>query len=289
MRGWRLLSIMCCWVTGCSAPEPTAAEPAAAPLTVVSGSENPSPADTVAAPEGARRSTQEQGGIPPKIVEIVTAPDRSDADRALDEGRHPAQTLAFLGAKPGMKVAEIAAGTGYTAELLARSVAPGGTVYAVNSKWVLDRFAQKPWTDRLSKPVMTNVVRLDRPFDDPFPSDVRDLDLVCIVLFYHDFVWMESDRAKLNAAVMRALKPGGTYVIIDHSAQPGSGTRDAKTLHRIDEDTVLREVREAGFQLVEEGTFLENPQDTRDWSAAPSAAAERRGTSDRFVLKFVKP
>ena len=219
----------------------------------------------------------------------VAASDRSADDRALDEGRQPAAMLAFFGIAPGMKVAELGAGGGYTAELLARTVGPTGKVWAQNSQFLLDRFAQKPWTERLQKPVMANVVRLDRPFDDPFPPDVKDLDAVLIVLFYHDTYWQKVDREKMNAAVMRVLKPGGVYGIVDHSAKAGSGENDVETLHRIEESTLRADVEKAGFVLESGADFLKRPDDTRDWSASPRTAGEKRGTSDRFVLKFVKP
>ena len=110
-----------------------------------------------------------------------------------------------------------------------------------------------------------------------------------VVLFYHDTVWMETDRAKMNAAVFKALKPGGIYAIVDHSAKAGSGLADVKTFHRVDEKNVREEILKAGFKLESEASFLRNPTDTRDWNDSPSAAGDRRGTSDRFVLKFVKP
>ena len=219
----------------------------------------------------------------------VAAADRSADDRALDEGRDPGAMLAFFGIAPGMKVAELGAGGGYTAELLARTVGPSGKVYAQNSQFLLDRFAQKPWTERLQKPVMANVVRLDRPFDDPFPPEVQDLDAVLIVLFYHDTYWQKVDRAKMNAAVMRVLKPGGVYGIVDHSAAAGRGANDVESLHRIEESTLRADVEQAGFVLAGSADFLKRPDDTRDWSASPRTAGEKRGTSDRFVLKFVKP
>jgi predicted methyltransferase len=215
--------------------------------------------------------------------------ERSDADRALDPGRHPTETMAFFGIAPGQHVAEIGSGSGYTAELLARAVGPTGTVYGQNPKWLLEKFAEKPWSARLAKPVMKNVTRLDREFDDPVPADVKGLDAVISVLFYHDTVWLKVDRDKMNRAAFAALRSGGIYGIIDHSAQPGSGLRDVKTFHRIDEAALKAEVLRAGFKLADEANFLRNPADTRDWSDAPNAAADRRGTSDRFVLKFVKP
>lgn len=207
----------------------------------------------------------------------------------LDAGRKPAEMLAFLGIQPGMKVAELSAGGGYTAELLARAVGPSGVVYAQNSRFILERFAEKPWSERLKKPVMKPVVRVDRELDDPLPPEARDLDAVLLVLFYHDTVWLGTDRDAMNRAIYRALKPGGIYAIIDHSGRDGTGVTEAKTLHRIEEKTVREEVERAGFRLAAEASFLRNPADTRDWNASPMAAADMRGRSDRFVLKFVKP
>ena len=227
--------------------------------------------------------------VPDAVRAIVAAPDRSEADRALDAGRHPAEMLAFFRVAPGMKVAELGAGGGYTAELLARAVGPTGVVYAQNSKFILERFAAKPWTERLAKPVMKRVVRVDREFDDPLPPEARGLDAVFIVLFYHDTVWLKVDRAKMNQAIFAALKPGGVFAVIDHSAKAGTGLADVQTLHRIDEQTLKGEIEQAGFELAAEGDFLRNPGDARDWNDSPSTAGERRGTSDRFVLKFVKP
>jgi predicted methyltransferase len=215
--------------------------------------------------------------------------DRSAEDRALDNGRRPSELLKFFDLRPGMKVAEISSGGGYTTELLARVVAPNGVVYGQNSKFILERFAEKPWSERLKKPVMKNVVRVDREFDDPLPPEAKELDAVVDVLFYHDTVWQKTDRTRMNQSVYNALRKGGAYFIIDHSGRPGTGTSETQTLHRIEEQVVREEVLKAGFQLAAEGDFLRNPADTRDWNASPRAAAEKRGTSDRFVLKFVKP
>jgi predicted methyltransferase len=234
-------------------------------------------------------AAQSEPAVPDFIARAVAAPDRPDSDRALDAGRHPGETLAFFGIRPGQRVAELGAGGGYTTELLARVVGAGGKVYGQNSRFILERFAEKPWTERLTHPALANVVRLDREFDDPLPNDVHDLDAVIVVLFYHDTVWMKVDRDKMNRAVYAALAPGGLYGIVDHSARPGTGSSDVETLHRIEEKVVVEEVERAGFKLEKRGDFLKNPQDARDWNASPRKAAERRGTSDRFVLAFRKP
>jgi predicted methyltransferase len=225
----------------------------------------------------------------PSPEEIVSAPDRTEADRKLDGGRKPIELLRFLKLRPAMRVAELFAGGGYSTELLARAVGPTGVVYGQNTRFVLERFAEKPWSARLGRPVNRNVVRVDRELDDPLPPQAHDLDLVLSNIIYHDAVWQNVDRARMNAAVLRALRPGGRYVICDSSAKPGTGVEAAKTLHRIDEAVVRKEVSEAGFTLVEEGTFLRNPADPRDWNSSPGAAGARRGSSDRFCLAFARP
>jgi predicted methyltransferase len=151
------------------------------------------------------------------------------------------------------------------------------------------KFIEPTWTDRLKKPVMQNVVRVDREMDDPLPPEAKDLDLVVIVLLYHDAVWLKVDRDKMNRAIFAALKPGGAYVVVDHSARAGTGTNDVQSIHRIEQKVVEEEVARAGFKRAAEADFLRNPGDTRDWSTAPNAAGEKRGTSDRFVVSFVKP
>lgn len=249
------------------------------------GSQTPAPAastGTASAP-----ASEEAAGPTPES--IVAAPDRTEADRQLDPGRKPVEFLRFLKLRPGMKVAELVAGGGYTTELLARAVAPTGLVYGQNTPFILERFAAKPWGERLARPVNVNVVRADRPLEDPLPPEARELDLVVSNIVYHDAVWQNVDRTKMNRAVFAALRRGGRYVICDSSAKPATGAAAAETLHRIDEQLVRSEVAAAGFRLAEEGNFLRNPNDTRDWNSAPMAAGERRGTSDRFCLAFEKP
>jgi hypothetical protein len=139
---------------------------------------------------------------------------------------------------------------------------------------------------RTSIPSPLQVVRLDREFDDPFPKDVHDLDMVAIVLTYHDTFWMKANRRKMNAAVFKALRHGGSYVVIDHSAVAGHGAKDVESLHRVDEALVRKEILAAGFKAAGQSEFLRNPADQRDWTVFDKA---RRGTTDRFAIKFVKP
>ena len=102
---------------------------------------------------------------------------------------------------------------------------------------------------------MKDVVPEIRSFDDPVPSDVRDIDLITFLFFYHDTTYMNVDRAEMDRKLFAVLKPGGFLLIADHSALPGQGTSVGKTLHRIEEGTLRKEVEAAGFQLVAEGNF----------------------------------
>lgn len=255
-----------------------ACKPAAAPSEPVSAS-----------PSSAAAPASAGGDASAAAAAIVAAEDRSADDRAIDGQRKPAELLAFLDLKPGMRVAELVAGFGYTSELLARAAGPTGQVYAQNNRFVLERFAEKGWSERLAKPVMKSVVRVDRELDEPLPPEAKDLDAVVMVLFYHDTVWMKVDRARMNTAIFAAVKPGGSFVIIDHSGRPGTGTSESQTLHRIEAVVVRQELEAAGFRLAAEGDFLRHPEDPMDWNASPKAAGEKRGESDRFVYKFVKP
>jgi predicted methyltransferase len=223
------------------------------------------------------------GGKTPDYAAIVAAPDRSDADRQADQRREPAKTLAFTGVKEGMKVLDMEANAGYSTELLARAVGPTGKVYAQDPAKTAERVKDK-FDSRAKSPAMQNVVRVVREYEDPIPPDVSNLDLITFFYAYHDVTYQPVDRAKMNAKMFAALKPGGFLVIADHSAKAGDGVSVAKTLHRIDEATLRQEIEAAGFKFVAEGDFLHHPEDPRDAPIFHSAVPV-----DGFILKFQKP
>jgi len=224
------------------------------------------------------------GTTTPDYRAIVASPDRSEADRKTDQRRKPAELLAFSGVKTGMKVLDVGAGGGYSSELVARAVGPTGVVYAQNSQQMIDNFVKTAFDDRAKKGAMTNVVKSVRDFDELAPAEVKDLDLITMYLVYHDTTYMDVDRAKMDRRLFELLKPGGYLVITDHSAKAGVDPGVGKSLHRIDEALLKREVEAAGFKLVEEANFLRNPGDQRD---APFFKMQT--PTDQFALKFVKP
>jgi predicted methyltransferase len=226
--------------------------------------------------------------IPKAVTDAVNSPDRPAADKQMDAGRNFGQILAFFGIAPGMKVADLWAGGGYTTELLARTVGSSGKVYSQNGPFPpAFKKGEDAWKARLKEPGLSNVVELQKPFDHPddiLPVPPESLDAVIINMNYHDMVGRGYDRARINAVVFKALKPGGVYGVIDNSAAPGSGARDAATLHRIDEAFEINEIKQAGFRLEAVSSVLRNPRDDRTWFVM-----QHRGKQDRFVLKFIKP
>ena len=208
---------------------------------------------------------------------ILAAGDRSDADRQTDMRRDALKLLTFIGPKTGWQVLDMGAGAGYSTELMARAVGPSGKVWGQNDK------ASERFETRLKTPAMSNAAALVSSYNDP-AAGLPPLDLITFLFAYHDTTYMEVDRAQMDRKLFAALKPGGVLVIADHAAKQGADITVGKTLHRIDESTVRRELEAAGFKLIATGDFWHHPEDTRDFSSLKPT-----GPVDAFVLKFQKP
>jgi predicted methyltransferase len=213
-----------------------------------------------------------------ELSALLASPVRTDDDRKADAGRQPLGLLRFAQVQPGMSVLDVSAGGGYTAQLMALAVGPEGKVWAQVEQ-------RRPMLDkRLAAHPQPQIAVLVRPFEDLFPADAPRVDLVTLVLSYHDIAYSAVDRARLNAAMFAALKPGGHLVLVDHAAKAGTGAADAKRLHRIDEQLVRQEIEMAGFVFEADSDFLRNPGDPRE-----QAFFDMKQPADRFALRFVKP
>jgi predicted methyltransferase len=268
----------------------------------------------LAATAGAQTLTQQQ------LKDIVASPDRSAADRTNDQRRKPEQMLEFIAVRPGSTALDLSASGGYTTELLARAIGPSGKVFGQSRPRNPNQPPPAPAApegnsnptaaapppvasaaptapprpspvaladrDKALQGKAAPIVAVVQPFETPVPEGFTDakLDLVTLMFNYHDLGFLGVDRAKMNEAVFRALKPGGTYVIADHAGRPGTGISESGTLHRIEKAFLLKEVEAAGFKLAAEGTFLANPNDPKDKNTPDPPQPK-----DEFVLKFVKP
>ena len=229
---------------------------------------------------------------PVAVPEFVTAaigdPGRS-MHVAADERRRPGELIAFSGLKPGDRVLDLIPGDGYWTRIFSRVVGPQGRVYAV-------------WPKNYADVAQGNVRTLREIAASPSYANVRvevqptalltasePLDMVWTSQNYHDYpdeFMGGTDPAVLNKAVFEMLKPGGTFIVIDHAAQPGSGMRDTETLHRVDPAAVRQQVEAAGFEFAGESDVLRNPADPLTIPVFDPAV---RGRTSQFAYRFRKP
>jgi predicted methyltransferase len=225
----------------------------------------------------------------PAYVKAAVADPARAKDTANDARRHGGELVAFSEAKPGDSVLELIPGAGYFTRLFSRTVGAKGHVYLA---WP-DQYASEAKTDMensraLAKtPGFTNVEVLQQPAEAlkvPHPVDV-----VFTSQNYHDYndkFMAPATVDTLNQQVFAALKPGGTWIIVDHTAEAGSGMRDTDTLHRIDPAIVRKQVEAAGFVYAGESKVLRNPADGHQVKVFDKSI---RGHTDQFAYKFRKP
>ena len=224
--------------------------------------------------------------LPADYAEALAAPIRPADDRARDTARHTAETLAFAQVRPGQKVADMIIGGGYFTRVFSAAVGPEGRVTA----WQPSQFIafQASYGEALTAVdalpnvdgIRSSIVAPDLP---------TGLDLAFTAQNYHDLhlnIAPADTASRVNAAVFRALKPGGLYVVIDHHAVAGAPLTASDTVHRIDIEAVKREVLAAGFVLDGESDILANTADPRTASVFDASI---RGRTSQFMLRFRKP
>jgi len=216
----------------------------------------------------------------------VAKPGRPADDVALDAGRKPAAVLKFMQVKPGMKVLDFLTGTGYYAELIGRVVGPKGQVLAFSPSNYLPEKTNAAFAAMASR--TPNVKLVDTP-----PLMPNSLDMIFTNLNYHD-LYFESVEYKIPRsepdlvlkAMFAALKPGGTFAVVDHIGPAGDTRTIVDKLHRIDPATVKADFARAGFVLDGESPILRMPGDDHTKNVFDPAI---RGKTDRMVLRFRKP
>lgn len=223
----------------------------------------------VAAPAMAKPS--------PAITAAIADKARPAEDVSRDGARKPAEMLEFAGVRPGMKVGELLPGAGYFTRIFAKAVGPKGKVYTY-----LPAGAPARMVDRITpvtKAYPNVVLAQSEGFAAPEP-----LDMVWTSQNYHDLHLRGGNALKINSEIFAALKPGGTYLVVDHRGNGGTGTSEVGTLHRIDEAAVISEVLKAGFVLDDENMSLRRASDDHT-----KKVFDLHDETDQMVLKFRKP
>ncbi|RZI61224.1 MAG: methyltransferase [Rubrivivax sp.] len=228
----------------------------------------------------------------PGIAAAVADATRPAKDVQQDASRRPVDLVAFSKVKPGDKVIDAVPGGGYWTRIFSTLVGTTGRVYAyVPSEFAA--FKSNPLATAraiAAEPGHGNVEATSSPLAEQPPARIHNtLDVFWTFENYHDFhdsFMKGADVGAYNKAVFAMLKPGGYYLVADHSAVAGSGLKHTEDLHRIDRETVKAEVLRAGFVLDGETDALANPADDRTLKVFDPAI---RGKTDRFVLRFRKP
>ncbi len=226
--------------------------------------------------------------IPPYIAAALADSSRPATDVARDADRKPAETLAFVGVKPGDRVLELLPESGYYTRILSKVVGPTGNVYAFTPQEILGHFSTSADASRAiaADHQYSNVTVLVMPMNGTYP---HSLDVVWTTQNYHDLhlpkFFPNLDIRDYNRAMLAALRRGGVFLVNDHEAEPGSGLRDIN-LHRIDAEIVRSEATAAGFTFDGESDILRNPSDPHTANVFDKAI---RGHTDQFVFRFRKP
>jgi predicted methyltransferase len=223
--------------------------------------------------------------LPSYVSAALADSNRPAGNREGDASRLPAETLAFAGVRPGMVVGEFYPGGGYFTRMLSDVVGPTGHVYGIeNDRW---KGAVDGDKALLAEGKWGNVSMDVQPFGTV--KFLKPLDMAWITQNYHDLKiakYGTVDTLAFDRAVFAALKPGGTFFILDHQGAPGLTDAEIEKLHRINRDQVIKEVTAAGFRLAGEGTFLRRSGDDH---TKPIFDESIRGRTDQYALKFVKP
>jgi predicted methyltransferase len=214
-------------------------------------------------------------------------PQRPQADRDRDGARMPADLLAFAQIDPGETVADYIMGGGYWTRLLSNAVGPQGKVYAFQPE---EFIAFRPAYGDEQNAAVTgrpNVVALRGPVAaPPFPEK---LDTIITVQNLHDLylgAMPQGTAPKALKALFTALKPGGTLLVVDHSAAAGAGLAAANSVHRMDREAAIAALTAAGFAVEAESVLYARPDDPRTANVFDPSI---RGKTDQFVLRLRKP
>jgi predicted methyltransferase len=224
--------------------------------------------------------------------DAVAHAGRPADDLSRDAIDHPAEILRLAGIRPGMQVADILGAGGYNAELVSYIVGPSGHVFILNNA-ATDGWTNNYWKTRLANNRLPNVEHQTINLEHlPLPD--KSLDAEVFIKDYHDLYWIDESPktlwprihpGKVLDEMARVLKPGGILLVVDHSAKPGTGQKDAQSLHRIDEAYARADFEKHGFEFVSTSDALRRPDDKRDLITYKGPMV---GKTDRFVLVFKK-
>ena len=213
---------------------------------------------------------------------------RTEQEIKRDRNRDPIRALNFFGLKENMKVIEFAPGNGWYTKILAPVLNKKGELHlAYKSQWLNemnDMLALNSFSSTKKLPIALDWNNEERRYQlGDLSFGMTDADMVLNIREYHNF--NQEDKNKLNKATFEALKPGGTYVIVDHSRRHMAPETD-ELGRREDAVKVILDVQAAGFRLEKSSDMFYRPDDELRYEVGRKTI---RGNTDRFTLVFKKP
>ncbi|WP_086932085.1 class I SAM-dependent methyltransferase [Agarilytica rhodophyticola] len=222
-----------------------------------------------------------------KLQKAMSADIRGEDEKARDRNRNPIETLKFFGLKDNMKVVELIPGGGWYTKLLAPVLADKGElVVAIGATRVKENLLDKPGFDKVK--VSGEKSTFNRPEGARFYDltiggmDVKRADMVLTFRNYHNF--SAQGRKAMNEAAYKALKKGGIYGVVDHTARHME-PENAENRRRIDPVLAIKEILEAGFEFVDYADMHYRPDDELRYEVGRATV---KGNTDRFTLMFRK-
>ncbi|MBV1907983.1 MAG: hypothetical protein KUG78_01610 [Kangiellaceae bacterium] len=223
-----------------------------------------------------------------KVIKTMKMEHRKEADTKRDRNRRPHQALEFFGLKEDMKVIEFAPGNGWYTKILAPLLKDKGELHlAYRDEWLkgMDKLlALEPMNNAKKLPIELSWNNQERQYQlGKLDFAMNDADMLLNIREYHNFD--AKDKAKLNKATFDALKPGGLYVIVDHSRRH-MAPETHELRRREDAVDVILEVQAAGFILEKSSDMFYRPDDALTFEVGRKTVT---GNTDRFTLVFRKP
>ena len=227
------------------------------------------------------------------LEQAVNSEDRSPDNVARDIYRHPYETLSFFGIKPDMTVVELNPGGGWYTEILANYIHYPGTLITAQGSYYFEGFEKKMNSNPMYGRV--EIVNLNSNLAEPNSVDA-------VITFRNLHNWLGADMDSIFRSSFKALKPGGSFGVVEHRAKPGTDFETMKTSGYVTEDHAIEVALKHGFELVEKSEINANPKDTKDhakgvWTLPPTYRLKNKdrdkysaiGESDRMTLLFKKP
>ena len=231
---------------------------------------------------------QSSANVESKLKAAMASDARTAAELERDANRKPIETLQFFGIQDDMSVVELVPGSGWYTKLLVPLLAEKGNYYgAIGANRIETNLSELPGFERMN--IIAKDAQISREEGSRFLAlkadslGVDNVDMVLTFRNYHNFG--DEGRAVMNMLAFNALKPGGIYAVVDHTARHMEPS-DSSNRRRVDPVKAIKEIQDAGFVLVDYSSIHYREDDELEYEVGARSVS---GNTDCWTLKFKKP